>query len=161
MKWKTHRVVKQQDLEKCCCFIWKSRYPDYSLMCSCKHNSNVSSLKLSLQFHIWFLMMFADLFSRIVSWSCMLFPPKYVVHVTHTHTKFVLKHDMWTEKSTTPLQHWPLRSPVASMHCSGMSSRAFPCTDASIRDMAYPIQRQLGRWVSFSNWWDMLPFLGG
>ena len=57
-------------------------------MFSCKHNSNVSSLKLSLQFHIWFLMMFAELFSRIASWSCMLFPQKYVVHVTHTQNLF-------------------------------------------------------------------------
>lgn len=65
---------------------------------------NVSSMHMSLQFHKSSLMMFADLFSRIVSWSCILFPPKNVVYVTlcHTHTR-KLSWNMTRQQKNQPL----------------------------------------------------------
>lgn len=113
-KWdgKTHRVVKQHKLggkwtmklrEICCCFIWK--YPDHPHDCTWfidvflqTQLKKVSSMHMSLQFHRWSLMMFADLFSRIVSHHACCFPKK-MWYFSHTHTKIVLKHDTSREKS--------------------------------------------------------------
>lgn len=115
-KWdgKTHRVVKQHKLggkwtmklrEICCCFIWK--YPDHPHDCTWfidvflqTQLKKVSSMHMSLQFHRWSLMMFADLFSRIVSHHACCFPQK-MWYFSHTHTPKLFWNMTRQEKNQT------------------------------------------------------------
>lgn len=115
--------------EICCWFIWK--YPDHPHdgpwfidVCLQTQLKNLSSMHMSFQFHKWSLMMFADLFSRIASWSCILFPPQKMGYMSHsvTHARKNCFETWHVKRNINPFaaswkpwrEPWPLRSPVAS-----------------------------------------------